>query len=332
MNSLLHGGIELDNLVVQVRMVPDHDLRIPPQRDKDRVHPAPDRRQEDLADLQPDQKRERHGDSGEVAGRVIRRTRELQVQIREQRAEVGDEDRSHGQNGANQAVIDKDVDSAVLHHRPGVLGCGDVGLAVQRDVAESVAVEECDEPVKKIDKASQNPGCDAADDVAFFHLMPLDDGNRLTQHVDDRDDQAPEADAAEGVGSGADERAASCSSRKTARKSTPEVPGSVYARDCGVDGVFEPLAEPVHRKRDIHDHPDDFGGAATAIGTCGIDSVVVGLVRDVDGDQRHGEPGRDCECRDTAEGAHQEDVSMVSGNVHRSLEHQRAERDPRDPA
>lgn len=332
MNGLLHLRVHMNYLVVQVRMIPDHDLRIPPHRDKDRVHPAPDRREEYLADLQPDQKRERHDDGGEVPGRVVRRPRELQVQIREQRAEIRDEDGSHGQYGPDQTVVDEGVDSAILHHRPGVPGRGDVGLAVQRDVAERVAVDEGYQPVQERDEAPQDRGRDAADDVAFLELLPLHHRERLTQHVDDRDDQATEADAAEGVRRRPHERAAGGSFGKAAGKPAPEIPGSVYTCDGGMDGVLQPLAEPVHRECDVHDQPDDRGPAAAAVGTRRIDSAAVGFVRDVDGDQRHGEPGRECDCCDTPESAHEEDVSMVSGNVHRGLEHQRAERDPRDPA
>ena len=66
----------------------------------------------------------------------------MEIEVTQQGAEVGDEGATHGEDGADEAVIDEGVDAAVLHHAPGVLGGGDVGFAVEGDVGEGVAVDE----------------------------------------------------------------------------------------------------------------------------------------------------------------------------------------------
>ena len=116
MNHSLHFRINPHHPRIKIRVIPYQDLRIPSTRHKNRIHPTPNRCHEDLADLQADQKRKRHDDGGEFAALVVGRVGKLEVEEGEEGAEVGDEGGAHGQNGANEAVVDKGVNAAVLHH------------------------------------------------------------------------------------------------------------------------------------------------------------------------------------------------------------------------
>lgn len=120
----------MDHSVIEVRVVAHHNLWIPSHCDEDSVHAAPNWRQQDLADLQADNEGESHNHCREIPTTVVCRVGELQVQVGEQRTEVGNEDGAHGQHRADEAVLNKSVHSTVLHHRPGVLRRWYIGLSV----------------------------------------------------------------------------------------------------------------------------------------------------------------------------------------------------------
>lgn len=52
--------------------------------------------------------------------------------------------------------IDERINTTILDHLPGILGSGEIRLAVQRNVSKSVAVEELDSPFNKTEKAIQD--------------------------------------------------------------------------------------------------------------------------------------------------------------------------------
>merc|ERR1712000_280065 len=91
---------------------------------------------------------------------------EEQIQIAQERAGVADEDGAKRQNGSDEAVVDQTVNSAVLDHGPGILRSWDVRLAVKRNVAEGVAVEEAHSPFEDRDKATQNTEQNVPDDAS----------------------------------------------------------------------------------------------------------------------------------------------------------------------
>ena len=97
-------------------MIPHQHLRIPRTRHENRIHAAANGRHEYLTHLQPDQECKSHDDGRELAAFVVRWFGELQVEVREEGAEVGDKDAAHGEDGANQAIVDEGVDAAVFHH------------------------------------------------------------------------------------------------------------------------------------------------------------------------------------------------------------------------
>lgn len=154
MNSLLYLRINLDQLLVQARMLPHHNLGVPRHRRKNRLNPRPHRRQKNLCNLQPNHKRKRHNHRRKVAVCVIPRIRKLEVQVCQQRADIRHAHASHRKHGAHEAVVNEGVDAAIAHHSPRILCSGDVGFAPEGDVAEGVAVEEGDEPVEEADAGS----------------------------------------------------------------------------------------------------------------------------------------------------------------------------------
>ena len=114
MNSLLNMRIHIDEPLIQLRVLIDHDLRVKRRRDKDGVDAAGNGRGEDLADLQADEVGVGDDDGGELAVAVVAGLGEEQVQVGEQGAGVGDEGGAHGQHGADEAFVDQGVDAAVF--------------------------------------------------------------------------------------------------------------------------------------------------------------------------------------------------------------------------
>jgi len=106
----------MNHLLVQIRVLVHHDLGVPRGRHEDGVDAAAQRRREDIAYLQADEEREGHDDGRVGPVGVVRRAREDQVQVRQQGAGVGDEGGAHGEHGADQALVDQGVDSAVFDH------------------------------------------------------------------------------------------------------------------------------------------------------------------------------------------------------------------------
>lgn len=114
MYRLLHMRIDVYHLLIQVRMLGHHNLRVPGCCDEDSVDTTADRRGEDIADLQSDEEGKRHHDRGIRSRRVVGRVRVDHVQIREQGARVRDKGRSHGKHRADEALVNQGVDAAVL--------------------------------------------------------------------------------------------------------------------------------------------------------------------------------------------------------------------------
>lgn len=326
-NSLLHMRIHLDHLVVQIRVVPDHDLGIPRHGHKDGIDAAAERRGEDVADLQADQERKGADDDREVAVGIVRGLGELEVEEREQRGGEADEERAEREDGADQALVDEGVDAAVLDHLPGVLGRLDVWTAVQGDVRKGISVDELDDPRQTRDEAVENAREDKGDNVSLPCGIVL---SRLGQHleeVDDGHDQGPQADGAEAVRQGPPQGAPG-----DARRIGPGVviPAAVDASNRRVDRVLDPLAEPEGRKGDERDQAGDGRVTARARGAGRV--VAAGRPLGVDGDKGDREPGGIGSSDEAPDEADQVDVAVVVGDVDRGAQHQRAERDAAPPA
>ncbi|KAM5433801.1 hypothetical protein MferCBS31731_006941 [Microsporum ferrugineum] len=342
-DHLLDPGIDLDHLLVQLGVLVVHDLRAPAGGHKDGLDPAGQRGREDVRDLEADEEREGDDERRVLPFAVVRRVGEEQIQVREKGARIRDEEATEREDRPDQAVLQvatgenidwtyiyEGVKAAVLDHFPRVPGRGNVRLAVQGDVAEGIAVEELGQPFQEADETSQDAKdgvANGASDAPVLHRLAPGDRAQVPQELDDRDNQAPEADGAEAVGQRPPARPPRCAPGQTVRG---EVPGAVHAGDGGVDGVFEPLGDPVHGKSDKDDQPDHLAAAAAQVAVAG--RVVAGrLELIVDGDQGDRVVGPERGCDQTANETDHVDMAVPLADVHGGPEHQGRERNPADP-
>ncbi|KFY62481.1 hypothetical protein V496_04569 [Pseudogymnoascus sp. VKM F-4515 (FW-2607)] len=312
--------------IIQIRVLILEHRRIKRHGHKQRRHTTLDGHHKHITDLQPNKKRVRH--DNRVVVRIEHHIAVAQVQVRHQHAHVPDKDGAHRQDGVDEALIDERVNPAVLHHVPRRLGSGDIRLPVQRNVAERILVEELDEPVQQPNEAPQHTEHDLPDHVTLRRRVLLGHIARLAQELDDGHDEGAEADGAEGVGDGALEGAAGGALGEAGGLLRAEVPGAVDAGDGDVDDVLEDLGDPVTRKGDEDDEPDDLGPRAVAVDAA---RLVAGSVLGVHGDEGDGEPGAECGGDDAADEGDDEDVTVVLGDVDDGLEHQHREGDAWDP-
>lgn len=227
--------------------------------------------------------------------------------------------------------INQRVDTSVLDHLPSVLCRRNVRLSVQRDVAVGVSVKELDCPVQKTDDAAQDAEEDVSEDASNPTLLSgLGAGHRaqLSQELDDGDQQAAEADRAEAISEGSPGRTSSGTLREVVRV---EVPRAIDARDGDVDGVLDPLRDPVHGKGNEYHESDDLPMAAPAARFAASRVVGRWLVLGVDTDKRDRVPRSKARGDHATDEAHQVGVSVLLAHIHARLEHQRREGDARYP-
>lgn len=108
-----------------------------------------------------------------------------------------------------------------------------------------------------------------------------------------------------------------------------EVPGTVDASDDGVDGVLEPLGDPVHGKSNKGDQTNDLALATAATSTRWV--VVGWLILVVNGDERDGVPGAKCSCNHSTNEADEIRMAVFLADVDSCLQHQCREGNPRNP-
>lgn len=96
-----------------------------------------------------------------------------------------------------------------------------------------------------------------------------------------------------------------------------------------MDGVLEPLGEPVHGKRDEDDEADDLAFTAATIGAGGV--IVRRLILDVDCDKSDRKPSRHGRGDDASDQAGEVDMTILLANVDGSSKHQRREGNSRNP-
>ena len=134
---------------------------------------------------------------------------------------------------------------------------------------EELEVDECllDRPIDETDDAAEDAKCNGAAGIALLGLGLLGDAEGLANHIDQGHDQGAETDAAEGIRQGATGGAPRHPGRHPTSLTGTEEPGAVHARHDGMDGVFQPLGDPVSGKGDEDHQTDDFGGGAAAATT-----------------------------------------------------------------
>lgn len=105
MDSLLDLGVHPDHLLVQLRVLLDHDLGVPGRSHENGVDATGDWRGEHIGDLKPDEERKGDDDGREAAALVVRGVRDVEVDEGQQRAGITDERGAEGQHGADEASL-----------------------------------------------------------------------------------------------------------------------------------------------------------------------------------------------------------------------------------
>lgn len=152
-------------------------------------------------------------------------------------------------------------------------------------MGECVTVDELHGPIQQPDDATKTAERDGSNDIALLCFLLLRDTYSLTKHVNERNDQRAETDAAKRVGHRSTERASRGTGGHSTWLASTEEPGPVDACNDAVDGVLDPFGNPVAGKGDKDNKTNDFGGRAgtsTAGRARGIGAAAAGLVFDVD--------------------------------------------------
>jgi hypothetical protein len=267
--------IHLNHILVQLRVLAHHNLRIPRSSHKDSLNTALQRRGEAVGDLQTDEESVRNDDGGESAVGVVARVGEDEVEVGEaveggillatsrslsrgvegnlQGTDVGYEGGTHGEDGTGQTLVDQRVHSTVLNHGPCGLCTLDVALAVQRHVAEGVAVDELHGPFKNANETAENAEADLAK-IAITGCLVAGHGAELAQELNDGDDERAKGDAAEAVGEGAASGTTGGSLGWVVRA---EVPCAEHTRDDDMSGILDPFGDPVGGEGDEDEQTND---------------------------------------------------------------------------
>lgn len=198
-------------------------------------------------------------------------------------------------------------------------------------MAKSIAVQELEGPLEQAQEAAEDAKDDVANhaaDAALAAGLAAGDGAELAQELDNGNEQAAEADGAETVRQGA---AGGTAGGALGKVVNAKVPGAVDTRDGGVDGVFEPLGDPVHGKGDVDHEADELGLAAAAAVGAAVWIARRGLVLDVEGDHGDGEPGGKSRGDEPANEADEVDVAILFADIDGRLEHQGGKGDAGDP-
>jgi len=193
-------------------------------------------------------------------------------------------------------------------------------------VAESISVDELNSPLQDTKKAANATEQSVSQHTAIRSLLVTSSGADLTDELDNSDQQATQSDGSKTVGQGSLRRSASGVLGEVVGV---EVPRAVDAGNRGVDGVLEPLGEPVHGKRDEDDETNYLAFTAAAIGARGV--IVRRLVLDVDCDKSDREPSRHCRGDDSSNQTGKVDMAILLANVDGSSKHQRREGNSRNP-
>lgn len=116
MYHLLHFRIHRHHFGVEIWMVSHQNVRVPCRCDKNGVHAAADRRQENLAHLKSDEEGKRQDDSSITATLIVSRACKLEIEKGKQSAKIANESRAHREHRTNEAIVHKCIDTSILHH------------------------------------------------------------------------------------------------------------------------------------------------------------------------------------------------------------------------
>lgn len=200
-----------------------------------------------------------------------------------------------------------------------------------------ISVDKLHRPVQQADDTLQTTKCNRGHDVPLLSLLLLCNTHSLAYHIDQRHDQRAKTDTAKRVRHRSAESASCRPTGHTAGLAGHEEPGTIDAGDDAVDGVLQPLGDPVAGEGDEDNKPDDFGrGACTSAATGRASGVgaaaAAGFVFDVYRYKSDGEPCAERNGNEAADCAYEEDVAEGFGYVHCLLQNDNAKGDSRNPA
>lgn len=110
-----------DHLLIELRIIALEDFRVECHSYEECGEAALHRDEEDVADLETEEEGDGHDNRCVATLAVIRWLSDFHVQEGDEGADVGDENRAHGQNGVNDIFVDQSIDAARAEHSPCVL-------------------------------------------------------------------------------------------------------------------------------------------------------------------------------------------------------------------
>lgn len=140
-------------------------------------------------------------------------------------------------------------------------------------MGEGVAVQKLDGPLQETKQTADNAEQHTSEETfnaSSTRCLTACNRANLSKELDNGDEQTAESNGPVAVGESALQCTTSGSLGKIGRV---KVPRSVHARNGGVDGVLEPLGDPVHGKGDVGDYPNDLSLATAS--TCLAAGLVV---------------------------------------------------------
>lgn len=188
-------------------------------------------------------------------------------------------------------------------------------------MAEGVAVKELKSPFQERQDAAQDTENNIANHTTNSIIgtgLALCDRTELAKELNNCNQQTTEADGTEAVGEGTFSCGTSCILGEVV---DAEIPRSIYTSDDGVDGVLEPLGNPVHGKSDENKETNDFALATVLSSSTAIRIIWRWLPFNIDGHHGNREPSSKGSTENTTNQADEVDVSILLAYIDTCLEH-----------
>lgn len=151
-------------------MFPVEYLWFPRHGHEKGVDSAADWSGKDVANLQANKESKGNNDRSKTAIRVVGRIRKDQVEEGHQSTCIADKGGAHTEHRSNETLVDQGINTALLDHVPGILGRGNICLAVQGNVRESISIQKRDGPVQESNEAPQNAEHNGTNDISLASL------------------------------------------------------------------------------------------------------------------------------------------------------------------
>lgn len=104
-NGLLNPWVDPNHFLIQLWVVPYHDLRIPAGSNKNGIDTTSQRGREDVRNLEADQERIGHDNGCESPVAVVWRVSLQEVEVSKEGTCIANEDGTKGENRADKTVL-----------------------------------------------------------------------------------------------------------------------------------------------------------------------------------------------------------------------------------